>query len=140
MTIQQAIITLIAAIISGVFATGITLYVNHRTEEIKLKQQVVSDIFGYKYQLSNAGQITNLDINSKGFVQAINRVPIIFYDEKKVLDAYDKFYDTATIRDEKERAQKMNEALIDLLKALCYSSHIKCDNWNDSRFKRVFNI
>lgn len=139
MTIQQAIITLIAAIISGVLATGITLYVNRRTEEIKLKQQVVSDIFGYKYQLSNEGT-KYLDINAKGLVQAINRIPITFHDEKSVLEAYDKFYDTATISNRDERSRKMDEALIDLLKALCHSSHIKCDNWNDSRFKRIFNI
>lgn len=139
MTIQQAIITLIAAIISGVLATGITLYVNRRTEEIKLKQQVVSDIFGYKYQLSNEGT-KYLDINAKGLVQAINRIPIAFHDEKSVLEAYDKFYDTATIGNRDERSRKMDEALIDLLKALCRSSHIKCDNWNDSRFKRIFNI
>ena len=140
MSVQQAIITLVGAIFSGILATVITLYVNRRAERTRLKQQVVDDIFGYKYQLSNTGNTLNFDINSKGLVRAINRIPVIFHDEKTVLDAYDKFYNAATIADANERAQKMDEALIDLLKVLCKSANIKCDNWNDSRFKRVFNI
>ena len=140
MSVQQAIITLVGAIFSGILATVITLYVNRRAERTRLKQQVVDDIFGYKYQLSNTGNTLNFDINSKGLVRAINRIPVIFHDEKNVLDAYDKFYNAATIADANERAQKMDEALIDLLKVLCKSANIKCDNWNDSRFKRVFNI
>ncbi len=140
MTIQQALITLVAAIFSGILATVITIYVNRKMEKIRLKQQIVDDIFGYKYQLSDTSGMNILDINSKGLIRAINRIPIIFYDDQDVLKAYDKFYEAAIISNKEERSKKMDENLISLLKALCRSSHIKCDNWNDSRFKRVFNI
>lgn len=139
MSVQQAIITLIGAIISGVLATCITISVNHKNEKIRLKQQLVDDIFGYKYQLSRVTSTSGaLDINSKGFVRAMNRIPIIFNDEESVLEAYDKFYESAIIENREERSKKMDEAIIDLLKALCHAAHIKCDNWNDSRFKRTF--
>lgn len=141
MSIQQAIITLVGAIISGVLATYITLAVNKRDEKIRVRQQLVDDIFGYKYQLSDSTGVTQiLDINSKGFVRALNRIPIIFWEDAKVLNAYDKFYDTLSIADEQERKEKSDEELINLLKALCKASKIDCDNWNDSRFKRVFKI
>lgn len=140
MSVQQAIVTLIGAIISGVLATCITIFINHRTEKIKLKQQLVDDIFGYKYQLTNSSTRSGIDVNANGFVRAMNRIPVVFNDEESILQAYDKFYDKALIADTKERSEKMNEALMDLLKLMCHSAHIKCDNWNDSRFKRTFNI
>lgn len=138
MTIQQALITLAAAVISGVLATAITIVVNAYHERIRLKQALVDDIFGYKYQLSN--QNSNIDIYSQGFSRAMNRVPIIFDKDNNVLDAYDKFYDTLSIADPYEKQKKSDEALIVFLRQLCISAHIKCDNWNDSRFKRVFNV
>ncbi len=38
MSVQQAIITLIGAIISGVLATCITIGINHRNEKVRSKQ------------------------------------------------------------------------------------------------------
>lgn len=141
MSVQQAIITLVGAIISGVLATCITLGINHKTEKTRWKQQLVDDIFGYKYQVSDVTSAQRtLDMNSKGFIRAMNRIPIVFHDDEAVLQAYDKFYETAIIADKIERSKKMDEALINLLKVLCHSAHIKCDNWNDSRFKHTFNI
>lgn len=70
----------------------------------------------------------------------MNRIPIVFHDDESVLKAYDNFYSVAATRDRDERSRKMDESLMDLLKALCHSAHIKCDNWNDSRFKRTFQI
>ena len=45
MTVQQAIITLIAAIISGILATIITISINAYLADIKRKQDLVDDIF-----------------------------------------------------------------------------------------------
>lgn len=138
MTVQQAIITLVAAIISGILATIITISINAYLDDIKRKQDLVDDIFGFKYQLTD-GDATNKDIYAKGFSRAMNRVPIIFYKNKNVLEKYDKFFDTLLISDKNERKIKSDEALINFLKELCKAAHIKSDNWNDSVFKRSFN-
>lgn len=140
MTVQQAIVTLVAAIISGILATIITIGINVYQERIKLKQALVDDIFGFKYQLTEASKNVGVDIYSQGFCRAMNRVPIVFDKDDAVLAAYDKFYDTLSISNKEERENKSNEALIVFLKAMCKSAHIQCDNWNDSRFKRTFNI
>ena len=140
MTTQQAIVTLIAAIISGVLATIITICVNTYNETIRIKQALVDDIFGYKYQLIESRQNSNMDIYSQGFSRAMNRVPIVFCNDNKVLDAYDKFYDTLSIVAPIEKKTKSDEALIVFMKELCVAAHIKCDNWNDSRFTRTYHV
>lgn len=72
MTVQQAIITLVAAIISGILATIITIGINAYQERIKLKQALVDDIFGFKYQLTEKYQNVSIDIYSQGFCRAMN--------------------------------------------------------------------
>lgn len=138
MTVQQVIITLIAAIISGVLATAITITINTHNEKLKLRRELVDDIFGFKYQLTDS--VNSIDIYSQGFSKAMNRIPIVFYNEKNVLEAYDKFFDVISISDPKEKSKKSDEALVSFLKELCKASNIKCSNWNDSRFTRAFNI
>ena len=59
---QQAIITLVAAVISGVLATIITICINSYNEQIRQKQTLVDDIFGFKYQLMNGQYNMNSDI------------------------------------------------------------------------------
>lgn len=49
---EQIAITLVGAIISGVLATIITLVINAKAEKKRRKQQLVDDIFGYKYQMT----------------------------------------------------------------------------------------
>ncbi len=112
MSVQQAIITLVAAILSGMLATIITICVFNYKDKIRQKQTLVDDIFGFRYQLTENQNGLNVDIYSQGFSRAMNRIPIIFDKEKNVLDAYDKFYDTLTIADLEERNIKTNEALI----------------------------
>ena len=69
---REIILTLTAAIISGILATGITIFINQRNEKIRLKQTVVDDIFGYKYQLSDVGKNSIFDINPNCIINNIN--------------------------------------------------------------------
>lgn len=135
---QQIIVTLIAAIISGVLATIITLAINSYQETMRTKRALVDDIFGFKYQLANNPSNNILDIYSNGLVRALNRITIVFNKDEKVLRACDELFSTLQIANEREREIKSNEAIITLLKELCKASHIKCKNWNDSRFNRTF--
>lgn len=57
-----------------------------------------------------------------------------------VCNYYNNIYDTLSIFNPEERRVKSDEALIDLLKQMCKAAHVKCNNWNDSRFKRVCRI
>lgn len=137
MSTEAIVWTLVAAIISGVLATAITLYVNHRSEQIKIKRELVDDIFGYRYQISEGYS----KIDKTGITRALNRIPIVFSKEEAVLSAYDKLYDVATSNlDPSTRQRKMDDALITLYKEACKAAGIKVENWNDSRIKNTFNV
>lgn len=135
MSKEQIVITLVGAIISGVLATIITLVINAKAEKKRRKQQLVDDIFGFKYQMT--GGISNsVDINCKGLTRALNRVTIVFHDDSNVLKALDDLW--IAVND--KNTSVAEELLITLLKEMCKSTGIKCNNWNDSRFKRIFTL
>ena len=131
MTLINAIISLIGAVMSGVLATIITLYINHKNEIMREKKAVVAEIFGYRFLLNRQG-------GAEKFYASLNRVPIVFNDEEEVLQAYEELHANSLIRDWNERGKKMNDSLVTLLKALCKATGIKCDNWNDSKVLNVF--
>lgn len=80
---------------------------------------------------------TVLDINCKGLTRALNRVTIVFHDDPSGLKALDDLW-MAISNNKKE---KMNDdLLVTLLKEMCKSAGIKCNNWNDSRSTRVFKV
>ena len=116
MSKEQIAITLVGAIISGVLATIITLVINARTEKKRQKQQLIDDIFGYKYQISNnsVSHSNVWDINSKGLTRALNRVVIVFHDDQDILKALDDLYEAIVGND----AKVLDENLITLLKKM----------------------
>ncbi|MCI8364610.1 MAG: hypothetical protein HFG34_06625 [Eubacterium sp.] len=69
MSVQQAIITLAAAVVSGVFATVITICINSYNEQIQRKKALVDDIFGFKYQLLKMKKIWMLIYIPRDFVE-----------------------------------------------------------------------
>ena len=135
MSKEQIAITLVGAIISGVLATIITLIINAKTEKKRRKQQLVDDIFGYKYQMTDSSSKV-LDINCQGLTRALNRVTIVFHDDSDVLQALDNLW--AAIKGNNTKIT--DDVLITLLKTMCKSAGIKCNDWNDSRFTRVFKV
>lgn len=71
---ETIVITLVSSIISGILATAITLYINYKMEQRKIKRDLVDDIFGYRYQLSVGGQ----NSDKSGLNRALNRIPEYF--------------------------------------------------------------
>ncbi len=130
MSIEVAIITLIGAIVSGVLATAVTLYVNHKSEIMREKKCLVADIFGYRFLIYKN--------NAEKFYAALNRVPIVFKNNKEVIVAYEQLHKNSLITDPKERSQKMNDSLVTFMKELCKATKINCYNWNYSKVLNVF--
>ncbi|WP_276979483.1 DUF6680 family protein [Johnsonella ignava] len=129
--VMNIIITLVAAVISGILATIITLYINHKKEIERQKKELAADIFGYRFLLNKSS-------GTEKFYAALNRVPIIFAGDKDVIAAYDNLWQSSKIDDPKMRDIKMNEELITFLKAICKSLKINCSDWNDSKVLNVF--
>lgn len=128
---ENIIISLIGAIFSGVLATIVTLFINHKAEIKSRKKKLAADIFGYRFLINKPEQIGI-------FYAALNQVPIIFSDDEEVMDAYEKLLENSLLIDSKDRTRKMDEALITFLKAICKATGIDCKNWNDSKVMKVF--
>lgn len=128
---EAIVVTIVSAIISGVLATAITLYVNYKAEQRKMKRDLVDDIFGYRYQISNG-----YADDKSGILRALNRVPIVFCESNEVLEAYDDLYDAMSGYVIEE---KSNAALIVLYKKMCKEAQIDVKEWGDYRMTRVFS-
>jgi len=72
------------------------------------------------------------------FYAAMNRVPIVFKDNKNVIESYDYLHRCSLINDAKERSRKMEDALVTFMKELCKAINIDCENWNDSKILNIF--
>lgn len=49
---ENIIISLIGAIFSGVLATIVTLFINHKVEIKSKKKRLAADIFGYRFLIN----------------------------------------------------------------------------------------
>lgn len=118
-------ITIIASLLSGIIATIITIIVNRRWERQRIKNNIAVELFGYRHQL--------LEDNDKTeeLIVILNKIPIIFASNEKILVAYDKILS--------ETGDK-NDVLVTLIKEICLEAGINCENWNDRRILQVCNI
>lgn len=118
-------ITIIASLLSGIIATIITIIVNHRWERQRIKNNIAIELFGYRYQLLKDNDKTE-ELNI-----ILNKIPIIFANNEKILAAYEKILSETGDRD---------DVLVTLIKEICLDAGINCANWNDSRILQVCNI
>ena len=71
MSIVAAIVSLMGAIISGVLATIITLTINHKSEIMREKKQLVADIFGYRFLLNKDSGVEKFYAAVKSFKSSL---------------------------------------------------------------------
>jgi len=109
-------IAIVSAIISGLLATIITIFVNKRKERLQEKKNILSILLSYRYDIAN--------INN---VNALNRIQMVFYDNDDVLKAWDDFNITA--QDKSKEAQIIDKYL-KLVECVSYSSGYKKLKWD----------
>lgn len=121
---------LTSTLLCGLLAAIITIYINYRNDSIRIKRNLANDLLGYRYQLSEHVQ------DKTGFFLAMNRIPIIFDKDKRVLDAHFAFWSHQqnTYKD----PHKGNELLIALLQEVCKASKIRCSHWDKEKFTYIF--
>lgn len=134
MSTAAIIVTIVSSLLSGALATIVTIHINNKHETLERKRCLVDDIFGYRYQLTGNHQ------NRNELEKALNRIPIVFAEHERVLDAFDNLYDAVSTNSTERIAAKIDDLLVTLCKEMCKAAEIKTNDWNDSRFKNVFNI
>lgn len=131
--------SILIALLSGLIGSLITTFYQSYLYNLRTKREVVNDLFAYKYQIMEDGTHTQdsfFTMNSHEFIEALNRVPIVFNKDNDVLKKYDDFW--YCISSNNIDSTRKNADLLNLFKALCRASKLKYENWNDDMFTRVF--
>lgn len=126
-------ITIICSLLSGLIAALVTIFVNKRSEKKRVKKELAVAIFGSRHQIMYPDYRMKQD-----FCKAMNSIPAVFSKDKNVLIYYDKLFAALDIKDDEEKSKKSQEALLNLMKAVCKAVDIDCSDWNDSRIQRIF--
>ena len=115
---KEIIVTALSAILSGVFATIITLYWQNRAKKIEVRKEIFTTLMAYRYRIID-----------KESVKALNCVQAVFYDCPKVQKAWSSFLDAAYKKPYVE--QELIDAHIQLLEEI--SKVLKYDSigWKD---------
>lgn len=124
-TASYALLTITAAVISGVAGVVISTMYYRRYEKHKVKMETAKRFIGNRY-----------DLRGEEFTRALNEVFIIFHDAKPVIDALAEFHNVITAK----QASLSNDKLVKLFKEVCKDVNINYASINDSFFLRPFNV
>ena len=81
---EQVLLVMASYLLSGLIATLLTLYLQRRFEKQRLKLALLADIQGHS-------------VGDDRFIVALNKTPLIFYDSKDVVSAYEQLVASSQI-------------------------------------------
>lgn len=110
-----------STLLSGLVAAIISIIANVRQQDKKIKLDLASDIFGYRYQMGKN------DCSCAEFLKALNRVPIIFSKNKNVIKAYKEY-----------RSDMTDDRLFKLMEEICDAVNIDRSEWDEKTIKNAF--
>lgn len=126
------LINVLIALISGLAGVFVTMWFQLKLEDRRAKRKVVEDLFAYKYQAIDGIHTQH----SQEFIEALNRIPVIFNNSRDALEKYSEYYKVTVSNDN----QAKDDALLNLFKCLCKAAELPCDNWDDDMFMKTFRF
>lgn len=107
---RDIILIIVTALISGLFATLITLFWQHKSQVFEKKYNIFKTLMAYRYMMV-----------AEECVKALNSIDVVFYKDKNVRDAYEKFLletekDSEALRNVDDKYLKLLEEMSKLLK------------------------
>lgn len=128
MKYQQFLIIFLPAMVSGIVTSMVLFFITLWNTQLQSKRTLVENLFACRIQYLRCA-----DVKSNDFMKELDRIPIVFNNDKKVLDSLERFYEKTECGKIEDIYIRNNE-LVALLRQLCISAHFNCKNWNDSRF------
>ena len=122
-------ITIISSLLSGIIGVGISTWFFQRYERRKQRMEVLREIVGYRFALTNN---TTAEAKAK-FFSALNQVAIVFHDQQDVIKALHDMHR------ELKAPDRLLDNLTTLYKEICKVLDIKFDRLNDEFFLVPFN-
>lgn len=124
MTRDAILVTLVAALCSGVVGVGISAWFFARLERRKLKMDTARRLIGHRF-----------DITGSDFSVAMNEVFIVFADSPQVISAMTALYEALSAPGK----PNADDRLVTLLKEICRDLRITHGEINDAYFLKTFN-
>lgn len=111
---------LISAILSGIFATAVTIW----WQEWSLKRQE-------KVRIFTVLMANRYDTTSEECVQALNMIDVVFYKSQKVRAAWLGFRDATELPDTEAKGQLIHDRRLKMLEAMAADIGYKNIHWDD---------
>lgn len=114
---RDIILIIGTALISGLFATLITLFWQHKSQVFEKKYNIFKTLMSYRYMTV-----------AEECVKALNSIDVVFYKDKKVRDAYEKFL----LETEKapEEHSNVDDKYLKLLEEISKSLKLEAIRWD----------
>jgi hypothetical protein len=122
------LIVITSSLISGLLGVVISTLYHKKAERRREKVELVKQLFGNKY-----------DLNGEKFSEALNSIVIVFYDSSTVIKKLKTFHDLVSDNTSNENTRKVDDALIDLFKALVKDVKLGTEELNDNFMLRAFS-
>ncbi len=111
---------LISAILSGIFATIITLWWQNKSQVKEEKTKIFKTLMSKRYEIS-----------SEESVDALNMIDVVFYTSPKVRTAWRNFHDATNLPDSSTKGQVINDRHLKLLEMMAEDIGYKDIRWDD---------
>lgn len=112
---ENAIIIILSALLSGLIATGLTLFWQYHNGRRNERNMIFKTLMAYRFHVSNIDNI-----------KALNLVEVVFHDVNEVSEAYRNFI----IESRKKERNETFDAYITLLEKIAKSLKYKNINWS----------
>ena len=111
---------LISAILSGIFATIVTLWWQNKSQIKQEKTRIFTTLMSKRYEIS-----------SEESVDALNMIDVVFYASPKVRTAWRNFHDATNLPDSSTKGQTINDKHLKLLETMAEDIGYKNIRWDD---------
>lgn len=111
---------LISAVLSGIFATVVTLWWQNKNQIRQEKVRIFSTLMSKRY-----------DITVEDCVQALNMIDVVFYKDKKVRAAWRDFKNATDMPDTEAKPQVITDKRLKMLEVMAESIGYKNIRWDD---------
>ena len=115
---ENIVLVLVTALISGLLATIVTIWWQHRSELRRKKMDIFETLMSYRYMISNQES-----------VNALNSVDIVFYKDEAVRKAYAAFLNETGKKPEFN--PNTADKYLKLLEEMSKSLGLKDIHWDD---------
>lgn len=111
---------LISAVLSGIFATIVTLWWQNKNQIHQEKVRIFSTLMSKRY-----------DITAEDCVQALNMIDVVFYKDEKVRTAWRDFKNATDMPDTEAKPQVITDKRLKMLEVMAESIGYKNIRWDD---------